>query len=150
MTRNVLVITEQRNKNMRNVSLEALSAACTITEGGKVAAALCGSGAEVFVSDAAQHGAEDVYLFNNPVLDQYIPDAYAKIIEALNREVKPDVVLYVHTAIGRDNAPKIAQRFAAGLITDATALEVINGQLVLHARFMQEKRLRKKSFHPDL
>ncbi|WP_139491560.1 electron transfer flavoprotein subunit alpha/FixB family protein [Brevibacillus dissolubilis] len=119
----VLVLTEARDNQLRNVSFEALAAAGTIAAGGEVVAVAFGANAESYANQLAQYGASKVYVVKNSELDQYTPDAYTQAIAQLVNEVAPDAIVAGHTAIGRDVAPRVASRLGLGLVTDVTAVE---------------------------
>ncbi|GAX88579.1 electron transfer flavoprotein subunit alpha/FixB family protein [Effusibacillus lacus] len=133
MSKNVLVLAEVRSGNLRNVSLEALSAAKQVANGGKVIAALFGSDMDSFVTPLAHYGADQIYLIRNKQLDIYTTDAYTQAFTQVIQEVKPDAIFLGHTAIGKDLAPRVAARLQLGLISDCTGLEV-NGDEVIFTR----------------
>lgn len=58
------------------------------------------------------------------------PDRIAAALESVIRERKPDAVLFSATQSAKDLAPRLAARLNGGCVTDATALEVADGQLV--------------------
>lgn len=128
--RKVLVLAEIRNGKLRNISFEALSAAQKIAEGGEILAAVLGSSDEKLVSELAQYGANKVYLVSNGELAQYTPDSFTQALTQLIHDVNPDVVFVGHTAIGKDLAPRVAQRLGLGLISDITELSVDSGEVV--------------------
>lgn len=124
MNKKVLVLTEIREGQLRNVSLESLSAAKKITNTGEVIAAVFGNDGEQYLSSLAQHGADNIYLVKNEQLEQYTTDAYFQAFCQVIKEVEPDVILLGHTAIGKDVAPRVAARLGLGLISDVTNVSV--------------------------
>lgn len=133
MNRKVLVLTETREGQLRNVSLESLSAARKIANTGEVIAAVFGNDGEQYLTTLAQNGADNIYLVKNEQLEQYTTDAYFKAICQVIKEVEPDVILLGHTAIGKDVAPRVASRLGLGLISDVTDLSV-EGEDILFTR----------------
>lgn len=133
MSKNVLVLAEIRDGNLRNVSFEALTAAKKVASGGKVTAALFGSGAASHADRLAHYGAEQVYLVADSQLDTYTTDAFTQAFTQVIEAVKPDAILLGHTAVGKDMAPRVAARLGLGLISDCTDLEV-NGDEVAFVR----------------
>jgi len=119
----VLVLTEARDGQLRNVSFEALAAAQTIAEGGEVVAAAFGPGADSFAGDLGAHGASKLYAVTNAELAQYTPDAYTQALTQVIQQVSPDAIVVGHTSIGRDLAPRVAARLGYGLVSDVTAVE---------------------------
>jgi electron transfer flavoprotein alpha subunit len=64
----------------------------------------------------------------------YTTDAYTKVICDLANSLKPEVILYGATYIGRDLAPRIAARMKTGLTADCTALDIDENGLLLQIR----------------
>lgn len=126
----VLVLAEIRDGKLRNVSFEALSAAQKVAEGGEVVAAVLGSSDDKLASELAHYGANKVYLVTNGELTQYTPDAFTQALTQLINDVNPDAVFMGHTAIGKDLAPRTAQRLGLGLVSDITDLAVDGGEVV--------------------
>lgn len=131
MARNTLVVAEVRNGNIRPVSYECIAAARQIAEGGNVTAVLIGQ--EGFAQDLIQRGADRVITVKGENLANYTPDAWLGALQKVHLEVKPDAVLFGHTGIGRDLAPRFAMRNAAGMISDATDVKV-EGENVVFTR----------------
>jgi electron transfer flavoprotein alpha subunit len=130
MGRKVLVLADIRNDKLRNVTFESLTAARALAEGGEVFAALLGTSVAGFADALAHYGADRVFLVEHEALANYVPDAYAKAMETVIRESGAEVVLLAHSAIGRDLAPKLAARFAAGQASDIINAEVADGKIV--------------------
>ncbi len=70
------------------------------------------------------HGADKVYLVEDPALVQFSDDSYGNAMEDLIREYKPEVVLAGATAIGRSFIPRVATTLETGLTADCTMLEI--------------------------
>lgn len=130
MGRKVLVLADIRNDKLRNVTFESLTAARALAEGGEVFAALLGTNVAGFADALAHYGADQVFLVEHEALANYVPDAYAKAMETVIRESGAEVVLMAHSAIGRDLAPKLAARFAAGQASDIINAETADGKIV--------------------
>lgn len=119
----VLVLTEVRDGQLRNVSLEALAAAQALAEGGEIVAGVFGADAATHAPVLAQHGASTVYTADHEALAQYTPDAYTQALVQLIELASPDAVVLGHTAIGRDVAPRVAAKLGFGLVSDVTGIE---------------------------
>jgi electron transfer flavoprotein alpha subunit len=78
----------------------------------------------------AHYGADQVFVAENDVLANYVPDAYAKALETIIRESGAEVVLLAHSAIGKDLGPKLAARFEAGQVSDIIKVEVEGGKIM--------------------
>lgn len=130
MSKKVLVFAEERDGKLRNVSLEALTKALEIAEGGEVSAVIFGSRADQFAEILTHYGADKVYVVKNPTLDQYINGIYKEAFLHVVNEVKPEVILVGHTPNGKDFAPKVAQALEIGMISDCINIELEDG--VIH------------------
>lgn len=130
MGRKVLVVADIRHDKLRNVTFEALTAARSLAEGGEVYGALVGKGVAGLADQLAHYGADQVFVAENDVLANYVPDAYAKALETIIRESGAEVVLLAHSAVGKDVGPKLAARFQAGQVSDIIKAEVEGGKIV--------------------
>lgn len=146
MKRNVLVLADVRDKKLRNVSLEALTAAKLVANGGNVTAAVFGSFAKDLVEPLAHYGADKVIVGLNQELDQYTTDAYFQAFKKAVETVNPDVILTGHTAIGRDVSPRVAARLGIGLVSDCTNVELDGDKIVFTRPIYAGKAFVKKAF----
>lgn len=133
MSKTALILAEVKDGKLRNVSFESLAAAKKIANGGKVVAALFGTGVSGLADQLAQYGADEIYLVANSQLDSYTTDAYAQAFTRVIEAVSPAAILLGHTSIGKDLAPRVAGRLQLGLISDCTDLEA-NGDEVTFIR----------------
>ncbi|MBW2979863.1 FAD-binding protein [Candidatus Woesearchaeota archaeon] len=132
----VWVFAEQRNKKIAQVAFELLGKARELADKLSVkvgAVLLCGND-EGLSKQLIMHGADTVYLAENDELGHYKTDLYTKIISGAIKENKPQVMIYGATHIGRDLAPRIAQRLTTGLTADCTGLDIDNDGLLLQTR----------------
>lgn len=146
MGRKVLVISEIRGGTLRNVSLEALSAARKVAEGGEVAAVAFGSEAARYATVLGHHGADRVYTVSNPQFDLYTADAYAQGIHAAIEAFAPDVIFTGHTGMGKDVAPRVAGRLGLGLVSDVMAIELEESDIVFTRPIYAGKAFQTKKF----
>ncbi len=145
MSKKVLVLAEVKDGKLRNVSYEALSAAKKIADGGEIASVLLGSNVEQYHSSLGHYGANKVYLLEDPKLDLYTTDGYKEALLQVINEFPADVILVGHTGIGRDLTPKLAQSLKAGMVSDSTALEVVDNQVVFTRPIYAGKAFVKKT-----
>ncbi|OEF96921.1 electron transfer flavoprotein subunit alpha [Vulcanibacillus modesticaldus] len=150
MSKKVLVFAEGREGRLRNVSLEALSVAKLVAEGGEIAATVFGTQSSQFVDILAHHGADKVYVLDHSSLDQYLIEIYKEAFMQVVNEFKPDVILIGHTANGRDFAPKIAQALEVGMISDCTAVDLVDGKIVFTRPIYAGKAFVKKVSKDDI
>lgn len=144
MARKVFVLGEIRDQFLRNVSFEALAASKIISEGGEVVAGLIGENVRTLANDMIYYGADRVVIVEDEKLKYYSPDGYSQAVMAIIDSEKPDAIIFGHTALGKDLSPKIAAKLNAGLISDATAVEIVGGNVVFTRPIYSGKAFEKK------
>jgi electron transfer flavoprotein alpha subunit len=124
--KDVWVFAEQRGGQLTRVAYQLLGGGRALADelGQKLGAMLLGKDAKELAKELIAHGADKVYLADDPRLMNYQTDAYASVITAMIKEYKPNIVIYGATHIGRDLAPRIAQRLDLGLTADCTELTI--------------------------
>lgn len=144
MARKVLVLGEARDGQLRNVSFEAIAAAKTVAEGGEVVGVLIGESVNSLGNDLYQYGADKVVAVEDAKLSQYTPDGYSQALMAVIEQESPEGIIFGHTSLGKDLAPKIASKLGSGLISDAVAVEEAGGNLVFTRPIYSGKAFEKK------
>lgn len=144
MTRKVLVLGEARDGSLRNVSFEAVAAAKTVAEGGEVVGVLVGESVSALGAELVQYGTDRVVVVEHENLKQYSSDGYAQALLAVIDQEKPEGLVFGHTALGKDLSPRIAGKLSSGLISDATAVEAVGGNIVFTRPIYSGKAFEKK------
>lgn len=130
----VWVFAEQREGELQKVSLELLGEGRKIADklGVKLTALLLGHNIKDLANSLGEHGADEVIVCDNKLLEHYTTDGYTKVICELASERKPGILFIGATFIGRDLGPRVAARLSTGLTADCTQLdvEVSNGDLL--------------------
>ncbi|MFE4520715.1 electron transfer flavoprotein subunit alpha/FixB family protein [Cytobacillus firmus] len=144
MARKVLVLGEVRDGSLRNVSFEAVAAGKTASEGGEVVGVLIGDAVSTLASGMIHYGADRVVTVEDEKLKQYTPDGFSQALMAVIDSESPDALIFGHTALGKDLAPKIAAKLESGLISDVTSLEEAGGNLVFTRPIYSGKAFEKK------
>jgi electron transfer flavoprotein alpha subunit len=121
-----MVFAEYRHGKVAPVSFELLGIGRKLADkrGVKLSAVLPGGSVAQYADTLIAAGADTVFLAEHPVLEQFREDVYARILEQVIREQKPEVVLAGATAIGRSVIPYVATAINAGLTADCTKLEI--------------------------
>lgn len=127
----VLVFAEQKNGGVVASALEAVGEARKLANqlGGQVWAALLGQGVEGAASGLIAAGADKVFLYDHPVLENFRDDPVTDLLANLIREEKPEIVLFPATTVGRSLAPRLAARLKVGLAADCIDLNLEDGKL---------------------
>ncbi|MFS1517686.1 electron transfer flavoprotein subunit alpha/FixB family protein [Bacillus sp. SCS-151] len=144
MARKVLVLGEVRDNTLRNVSFEAVAAAKTVAEGGEVVAVLIGDAVSSVANEMIYFGSDRVVIVENEKLNAYTTDGFSQALLAAIDAEQPDGIVIGHTALGKDLAPKIASKLDSGLISDATAVESVGGNIVFTRPIYSGKAFEKK------
>lgn len=124
--KDVWVFAEQRGGQLTRVAYQLLGGGRALADelGQQLGAMLLGQDAKELAKELIAHGADKVYLADDPRLKNFQTDAYASVITTMIKEYKPNIVIYGATHIGRDLAPRIAQRLDLGLTADCTELTI--------------------------
>jgi electron transfer flavoprotein alpha subunit len=123
--RGVWVFAEQQDGLLKGVAYELVSKGRELADSlGTELCAVCFGHNVNDVSRLAAHGADKVYLVNDPALASQQEDLYAAGLVRLIREHKPEIVLAGATAFGRAFFPRVAAVLQTGLTADCTGLEI--------------------------
>ena len=122
----VLVLGETAGDDLGLTSQELLAAARKLADdlGEELAIGLLGSTIAGAAQQAIHQGADRVYAVTHPLLGQYQVDLYLTAMEALCREIGPNIVLIARTEAGRELAPRLAFRLGVGLAQDCLEVSV--------------------------
>ena len=130
--KNVWVFCEQRQGKMMPTTFELISEGRKLANelGVELCGILLGHNVDDIASELGGYGADKVYVYNSPLLKDYTTDAYTKVISDAIQELKPEILLFGASNIGRDLAPRCAARLHTGLCADCTHLDVdLNGYI---------------------
>jgi electron transfer flavoprotein alpha subunit len=110
----------------RRVSLELLGKGRELAGklGGANCALLLGDGLGEAAREAARHGAERVYLVEDPRLAEYDPGLYAAALRHVVGSQLPHVLLIPSTSSGRDYGPRVAGELELGMTGDCVDLGI--------------------------
>lgn len=126
MNRDIYVIVEQVDGVIQKVGIELIGIANKLAAdlGQKVVAVVLGDNIKGLSKALISHGAEKVVCIDDPMLKIYATEPYTKAVNAVIEEMKPEIVIYGATTIGRDLAPRVSARVHTGLTADCTKLEI--------------------------
>jgi electron transfer flavoprotein alpha subunit/NAD-dependent dihydropyrimidine dehydrogenase PreA subunit len=131
------VFAEQRGGHIAPVAYELLGEGRRLADGlgTELCAVLMGTGLEAEANTLIAAGADRVYLYEDPLLNEFHEDAYADALTDLIVRHKPEIVLAGATSIGRAFVPMVATRVRTGLTADCTMLGVdIEHRMLLQTR----------------
>ena len=134
MSKDVFVIAEQRDGKIQKVAIELIGEATKLAAdlGEKVVAVVLGSNVKDRAQELIQSGADKVIVVEDPMLEKYATEPYAKALTEVIKAYDPNIVLYGATSIGRDLAPRVSARVHTGLTADCTKLAINEETKLLH------------------
>jgi len=129
----VLVFAEQEDGVIHQVSFEILGKGRELADrlGVRLNAVLLGWRIGNKASELIYRGADNVFLYEHPSLQDFDVIRYGRNIVKLVKETSPDIFLIGATRIGRALAPRIAAALRTGLTADCIDLDLdSDGNLV--------------------
>ena len=146
--KNVWVFCEQRQGKMMPTTFELISEGRKLADelGVELCGILLGDNVDGIAKELGGYGADKVYVYNSPLLKDYTTDAYTKVITDAVEEIKPEILLFGASNIGRDLAPRCAARLHTGLCADCTHLDIdmpIYKNFLREASTLAEERIEK-------
>jgi electron transfer flavoprotein alpha subunit len=135
-----LVYIDHFKGDVQPASWEALGLAKSLGTGSAV---VFGSGADAVVKAAFEHGADEVFVADDPSLADYRSEPYAATLSALVSASTPDLILFPTTARTRELSAMSAVDLSTGVLTDISGLEVVDGALVATRPIYEGKVLEK-------
>ena len=131
---NILAFAESRNGELRKVALESVTAARKLADatGGEVHALLVGaSGISAKAEQLAKYGADVVVVCEHDAFAKYNPEATSAIAAERIKSGGYRAAIFATSAEGRDLAPRVAAKLGAGIVTDATSVELTGDTLTV-------------------
>ncbi len=122
----VVIVGEISNGKPALITAELLNIGRRLADdlGQELAALFIGSGIGEAAREAVSSGADKVYMIDAPMFADYLTDSYVGALEKFDRQFHPEVLLFGHTSLGRDLAPRLAFRLQTGLTLDCTDLAI--------------------------
>ena len=120
---------------------EALAAGQHLAQdvGIPVSAAILGHDLALLASELATVELDEVLSVESPLLAEYTADGYTRAFQAVIQERKPRFVVFSHTYLVRDFAPKLAASLDRGLVSDCLGYRHEDGRLVFVRQVFQGK-----------
>jgi electron transfer flavoprotein alpha subunit len=124
--RDIWVFGDYRNYFQNRVTLQILARATLLADytGGDVCAVVFGHNTDEYVREYIAHGAQKVYVIDDPTFASYRIDAFCHCLVKLVRQYKPETLLVGATRFGQEMAPRVAKSLSTGLTADCIALDI--------------------------
>ncbi len=133
-TGEVWTLAELREGKLHGVSYELLAWGRDLSDkkGVPLASVVLGSGvSEDDVQSLIHHGADKVYVVDEPELRDFLGDAHTKAAAALVEAYAPDIFIAAATTQGRTLMPILYATLKTGLTADCTGLDIEPGSGLL-------------------
>jgi len=126
----VLAITEHRRGELRDVSLEMVTAGAQLADatGGDLHLAVISGDVDTYADLVDREGVDAIHTVEYG--EEFNHDVYTQAIEQLYAEIDPQFLLTPNSVNGLDYAPAVAEALSLPLVTDVIDLEY-NGALTV-------------------
>ena len=106
----IWVLGDYRNYFQSRVTLQILARARALAAdtGGRVCALVFGHEVDEYAGEYIAHGADIVYVMDDPRLADYSVETYSHLLTCLAGLYKPDILLVGATRFGQEIAPRTA------------------------------------------
>lgn len=133
--KNVWIFAQSQRGTLSPTAYELLTAGRQLADdlGEKLCAVLVGNQVAKLADDLFARGADMVYVCEDPALENYIDDVYAKVLADMVSAYKPNKFLLPATNMGRSLSAKTAVFVGTGLTADATEVKINKEDGQLHA-----------------
>jgi len=131
--RGVWVVAEHLHGELRRGTFELLGEGRRLADklGVELGAALLGDGIGGLTAPLIAHGADRVFIAQDPVLAHFRTGPHTDVLAGMINRYKPEIVLISATPQGRDLAPRVAARLSTGLTADCTGLDIDQAERLL-------------------
>jgi len=131
MAQGVMIISEQRDGEVRKISYELVSEGRRLADslGQNLTAVLLGSSIKDKASTLGNYGADKVFVAEDPGLEAYTTDAYVSVIEKIVKAEDPAILLLGASSQGKDLAARLSARLGVGMAQDCTVFALEDGNL---------------------
>lgn len=129
----ILTFCAVSGEDLPRAPLEALAAARQLSEelgGTEVQTLLVGADAAQHGATLIQHGADQVFVVDDPKLELLEEDLLLNAVEEAIEQLSPEMVIFPHDERSGGNvAPRLAYRLKTGIVTDCSGFEVQDGSV---------------------
>lgn len=125
-TGEVWVMAEVNDGNLHAATFELTGKARELSDSlqTRVGIVLVGSKVKSLAAELIAAGADKVYVIDDPLLEEFDPNSYRKVVADVFTKYKPQIFLYAATPQGRVLAPMVSYRVGCGLTADCTGLDI--------------------------
>jgi electron transfer flavoprotein alpha subunit len=127
----LLVLIDHSDGQLKKLSLQMLAAATKVAAdtGDTVAAVWLGEGASGVADTLGAHGAAKLYTWDSADAQAYVTLPQVDALEQALETSGADILFFASSNHVKDVAARLAIRTGAGVITDATGVDVVDGKV---------------------
>jgi len=132
-SKDIMVYAEFSAGSLHPVSLELLGKATELAKkaSSRVLSVIVGSGLSAAAKELVFHGADVVYAVDHASMDDFDARLFQRNVVAVVQEVKPGILLFGATPMGRSLGPRVAASLGTGVTADCTELDITpDGRLI--------------------
>ncbi len=124
--RDVWVFADHRDYFRNRVTLELIAKGKELAKkrNEELGVVLFGYETHEYIMEYTAHGADVIYVVDDPKLQHYNSDAYVRLLSDMAFQYKPEILLIGGTDFGRELAPRVAKRLETGLSADCLDLDI--------------------------
>ena len=131
-TRDVWVYIDHFKGQPLTSSFEALGVGRSLAgQASSVSAILIGHQVESLAQQVFTYSADEVFLADDPALEDFGPEAYMAVFSELFTGAVPRVILFSATSRGRDLAAMCAVDLGSGVLADVSVIEQQEGKILV-------------------
>ncbi|MFC1978411.1 electron transfer flavoprotein subunit alpha/FixB family protein [Chloroflexota bacterium] len=132
IAKHFLVIAEQQDGEIRDVSLELLCEGRRIADElqGELCAVVLGNNVGHLTQLLAEYGADKIYSIENPLFADYSGELYTDALSVFIADLNPKIFLCGATSVGSDLAPRLAARLGIGLVSNCISIKMDQNDLL--------------------
>lgn len=137
----ILVFAEQREGRLNRVTYEAVVAGQRLASelGQSVSIVIPGHNLGEIAAELALKQVDAVYTLDHELLASYTPDGFSLAMKQAIEQLQPYLVVFPHTYLVRDFAPKLATSLGKAMVGDCISYKKSGEQLTLVRQIFQGK-----------
>ena len=98
-----------------------------------ISVVLIGSKVTDYAQEIIEHGADKVYVIDEPIFENFVDEAYCAALTELIMQEKPNKLLLPASTMGRSFASRVAITAKTGITADATEFAIDQKTRMMHA-----------------
>jgi len=128
----ILAFAEQREGKFKKSAYEVTQAAQRTADqlGAETVTLVIGDAIEGMVGELGAYGASRVLVVQDPRLHYYSTTAYSRIVAEIAQREQASMLFLPASQMGKDMAPRIAGRLAAGMVADCVNIRAEQGEII--------------------